>query len=127
MPVTDKDTVEGLLDQAVDQWRRIDNHIAELTLLRIALGAREEYPDARWVRLGWSDQEGIAHLWAQGVYNRDGRELDAYWETGYEGNLTDCNDGVWMAFIVDVPDNPGSFRLDIEAALTIEVIRKAQS
>lgn len=107
------------LDEAVRRWREIDERTAVLTVLRLALDTRNNYPDAAWLTLLWSDQPGTAHLVVGAVYDEDGYEIaDGCDDDGNDTafNLTDSNQHIWQRLL---PHDPmrDAYRLVIDTTL----------
>lgn len=99
-------TIDRELDETVQRWRETDERTAVLTILRLALDTRNNYPDAAWLTLLWSDQPGTAHLVVGAVYDEDGNEIadgcdDDCNDTAF--NLTDSNQHIWQRLLLHDP------------------------
>lgn len=112
-------TIDRELDATVWRWREIDERTAVLTVLRLALATRNNYPDAAWLTLLWSDQPDTSHLVVGAVYDEDGYEIaDGCDDDGNDTafNLTDSNQHIWQRLLTNDPVRD-AYRLVIDTTL----------
>ena len=117
-PPPDSAAIARELERAVHRWREIDERIAALTVLRLALDTRDNHPDAATITLTWTDQPGTPRLEVQTVYDHHCHEITSALDDDHDaaGDLTESNQHIWQPLLTHDPGFD-TYRLDIASAV----------
>lgn len=124
MTLPSEEILMALETNAQAEYERVLVNFAWNNLVHIAIVAKAEYPDARFVGLSTSDQDMEGNQFVLGVWDKDGEELvdDGEDFDSVPMNIWDRNLSIWEPCLADPAEFSGG---DAERYLDIDKIEAA--